>query len=465
MTASDALWRLDAHDLAAAFAAGRATPLDALAVYRDRIARLDPAINAYVAANPAAEAEARESTRRWRAGLARSPLDGVPVAVKDNLVAAGMPAAWGSRAYAGDVAERDELPVERLRAAGAVVLGKTNVPEFTVEGYTANALFGVTRNPWDPALTPGGSSGGSVAAVAAGLAPLALGTDGGGSIRRPAAYTGLVGLKPSLGRVPRGGGLPQILLDFEVVGPLTRTVRDAAAVLAVLAGTDRRDPRSRGIAAAGAPPGPMRILYAERLGDAPLDPVVAAAARRAADALAGLGNRVERGPLPLDLDAVTAFWPAVAQVGLARLRAIEPRLERAEPRYLALAEAGARMTAPDFLAGLQAVEELRAAASRLFADWDVVVTPACAAMPWPAEEAYPPVIDGAAVGPRGHAVYTGWVNAAGHPALTVPAPVEEGALPVGVQLIGDLGAEERLLGLAAAYEEAHPWSARRPTDR
>ncbi len=156
--------------------------------------------------------------RCFRAGAPRSPLEGIPISVKDNIHVAGMPSTWGSRALAGFTPEKDELPIARLRAAGAIFLGKTNVPELTVEGYTKNDLFGVTRNPWDTRLTPGGSSGGAAAGVAAGLVPAAIGTDGGGSIRRPASHTGLVGWKPSIGRIPRIDGFPAILADSKRSG-------------------------------------------------------------------------------------------------------------------------------------------------------------------------------------------------------------------------------------------------------
>ena len=191
-----------------------------------------------------ARAAARASETRRHEGSARGPLDGVPLTVKDNINVRGLRTTWGSRLYADFIPTVDELPVARARAAGMVILGKTNVPEFTLSGYTDNLLFGATRNPWDVRLTPGGSSGGAVAAIAAGLGPLALGTDGGGSIRRPASHTGVVGLKPSRGRVARSDGLPQILLDFEVVGPMARTTRDVVLMMAVIAASHPRDPAS-----------------------------------------------------------------------------------------------------------------------------------------------------------------------------------------------------------------------------
>ena len=165
----------------------------------------------------------------------------MPLTVKDNIHVGGLRATWGSRLFADHVAAEDELAVARVRGQGAVIIGKTNCPEFTLQGYTDNLLFGPTRNPWNSRLTPGGSSGGAVAAVASGLAPLALATDGGGSIRRPASHTGLVGLKPSIGRVARVGGFPAILHDMEVIGPIARTTADAALLLSAIAGPDPRD--------------------------------------------------------------------------------------------------------------------------------------------------------------------------------------------------------------------------------
>ena len=237
-------WRLGAGELAAAFAAGTLTPL---AVWQDcdaRIRALNPELNALIALNPEAEAAAEASTQRWQQGRPLSPLDGVPVTIKDNLNVAGLATTWGNRALADRPAEHDELSVARCRRAGMVILGKTNVPEFTLEGYTDNPLFGVTRNPWNSALTPGGSTGGGVASVAAGFAPLAIGTDGGGSIRRPASHTGLVGFKPSIGAVARVNSLPQVMLDFEVIGPIGRSVADTATLFNIMAGEDARDRKS-----------------------------------------------------------------------------------------------------------------------------------------------------------------------------------------------------------------------------
>ena len=453
MASNDEPWRLTASELLAAYRSGELAPDDVIAGLLARIGAIDPALNAYVALSPTAEAEAARSAERWRRGAPIGPLDGVPVAVKDNLVVAGMPATFGSRLYAARIPEADELPIERLRKAGAIVIGKTNTPEFAVEGVTRNALFGSTGNPFAPELTPGGSSGGSVAAVAAGLAPVAIGTDGGGSTRRPAAYTGLIGLKPGIGHIARAGGLAQILLDFEVVGTFARSASDMRLLDDVLAGPDRRDPASL-VRPAPPPRKPsLSIRLVERIGGAPCAPEILAALHAFADELTAMGHEVTAGPLGIDTAALAAVWPTIVETGLARIAETEPDFAAcANPRYVEVAERGKSRRAAELLAALEAVSAARRDAARLFEDCDVVLMPACAAMPWPRDEYFPTEIAGQTVGPRGHAVYTGWVNAAGLPGLTLPCQVPAGALPIGVQLIADRGGEGLLLDLAAASE-------------
>lgn len=456
-------WTLGAAALSAAYRAGRLDPVTVAEDLAARIAALNPGLNAYVALADDLMAQAEASRARWAAGRPLSPLDGVPVAIKDNLHIAGLPTTWGSHVLNGP-AKADELPVARLRAAGALLVGKTNTPEFAVEGYTSNARFGTTRNPWDPALTPGGSSGGSVAAVAAGLACVALGTDGGGSTRRPAGHTGLYGLKPSIGRIARGGGMPQILMDFEVIGGFARELADLTLLYRILAGPDRGDPTSRALPEAPTTRQGLRILSVPLLGSHPCDPQILDAHRALARRLQNLGHHVTEGALPLDLSEIDAFWGHFAQIGLDRLAATLPGMAvKASPQYLAMAEMGRDLPATALFAALQAVQRLRADCARFFSDWDVILMPCAAAQPWPADHSHPEEIAGQKVGPRGHAVYTGWVNAAGHPALAVPAGRDANGLPIGCQLIGDMGAEALLLdlagALAAAEKRAWKWPA------
>jgi aspartyl-tRNA(Asn)/glutamyl-tRNA(Gln) amidotransferase subunit A len=461
-----ALWQMDVGRLSSLLARREVSPVELLELCRSRAEALNPQLNAVITFNEGALAEARASEGRHARGEAHGSLDGIPFTVKDNLLAAGMRATWGTPLFAGFVPAADELPVARLRQAGMVVLGKTNVPAFTLEGYTRNELFGATGNPWNPVLTPGGSSGGAVASVASGMVPVAIGTDGGGSIRRPAGHTGLVGLKTSIGRIPRLGGFAHILLDLEVAGPLTRTVADAAALAEVMAGADPRVTNSCGFGPLAAeldvPPEPLRILYVERFGDAPLDPAIAGSVGRAAESLAAFGHEVTAGPLPFDLEPLGAFWPVIGQVGLAHVLATAGDDGTVGEPYRQMAEAGAQVAAADYLAGIEAIRVLRAEVGRFFTDVDVIMTPSAAAQPWPADQPFPPEIDGQAVGPRGHAIYTAWVNACGHPAINLPAEPALDGMPIGFQLIGAFGADELLLRLARQFEIACPWADRWP---
>jgi aspartyl-tRNA(Asn)/glutamyl-tRNA(Gln) amidotransferase subunit A len=453
-------------DLGSAYRAGSLSPVDAVEACLDRIERLDGTLNAMVhVAWDGARTEAEASARRHRRGEALSPLDGVPLTVKDNLLVRGMPATWGSRVLGDYTPGKDELPVARLREAGAVILGKTNVPEFTLEGYTSNLRFGTTRNPWDLALTPGGSSGGAAASVAAGFAPAALATDGGGSIRRPASHTGLVGYKPSTGRVPRLDGFPSILLDCEVVGPLARSVADIRLLDVVLSRRDIRDWRAR---VECCPPrrGSLRIAWIQRFEDSPLDPDIAASISGAAEVLRDLGHAVVPvDSLPFALADIAATWGSLVQVGLAYLRehfGPERFDQGGAPHWQQGAADGADIRATAYLRAIEQLATLRRTVAEFFADYDVVLTPAAAALPWPAEDPFPAVIDGRPVGPRGHAVYTAWVNMCGSPAVALPATPSHTGLPIGFQLVGGFGDDETLLDLAGQYEMACPWHSRRP---
>lgn len=431
---------LDATALLQAYAEGRVDPLDVTRAHLDEIKRQDGALNAYSALSGSALPEAAAQSQARRSGVSLGALSGVPIIVKDNLVARGMPAAWGNIELARRVAEQDEMPVAALRAAGAVILGKGNTPEFAVEGYTGNLRFGVTGHPLDPSLTPGGSSGGVVTAVASGMAVAGLATDGGGSIRRPAGYTGLWGLKPGIGAVQRGGGLPQVLLDLETVGPITRSARDLALFYRVLSG-----------AGVPAKPGQRRILAVDLLGDAPCDPAIRERFCETLERLRGLGHQVTQAPLPLDLAPLNAVWASIAEIGLAHLERDDPALlAGAAEKYRAMARTGAGVGAVDLYEALTRIFALREAVRGLWG-YDAVLMPTAAAMPWPAGQSHPETIDGKPVGPRGHAVYTGWVNAAGLPALAFPAAPVKG-MPVGMQLIADHGSEAMLLGLAATLD-------------
>jgi aspartyl-tRNA(Asn)/glutamyl-tRNA(Gln) amidotransferase subunit A len=463
----EVLWRLPATELQRRYRERSLTPLQATQAVLARLDAINPRLHAVVARrDDAVLAEAAAATWRFETGQPLSALDGIPLTVKDSLYLADLPTTCGTAALRDHRPGHDELAAARARAGGALILGKTNVPEFANDGYTANPLFGATGNPWNPALTPGGSSGGAVAAVAAGIGPLAIAQDGGGSIRRPASHTGLVGLKPSLSAWPRERTLPGLLLDFDVIGPVARTVADARLLFDALRGPSPADRSSLACAWAAAQPrasSSLRILYVERLMGNPLDPQIAASCGEAVRRLAELGHRVEHGELPLDIGLLLEAWPQIGQVGLAAMFAEHPDWEaQASAKYREAAELGRQVPGPRVWQIMERVRRLRAESAVLFERVDVIVMPAAAALPWPAAEAYPPVIDGQAVGPRGHAVYTGWVNAAGLPGLALPAAPSIDGLPIGIQLIGAYGSDSMLLDLGAAYEAQAPWAERWP---
>jgi aspartyl-tRNA(Asn)/glutamyl-tRNA(Gln) amidotransferase subunit A len=463
----DLLWQLPATELARRYRDGSLTPLDAARASLARLEAVNPQLNAVVVRRDAdALREAEAATRRFEAGAPLSAIDGIPLTVKDSLYTADQPTSWGCRALATRGTGEDEFAVGRARAGGAVFLGKTNVPEFALEGYTDNPVYGPTGNPWNTALTPGGSSGGAVAAVAAGIGPLAIAQDGGGSIRRPVSHTGLVGLKPSLSSVPRQHVLPTLLLDFEIIGPIARTVAEARLLFGVMRGPAAVDRLSLAAAHAASLPrrsAGLRVLYVERLGDAPLDPQIAASVGAGVAQLAALGHHVETGALPLDLDFFATAWPRIGQMGLASMFDQHPDWEaQASQKYRDMATLGRALPASQLWQTLERVWQLRRESAALFERYDVVVMPSAAALPWPKREAFPPRIDGQDVGPRGHAIYTGWVNAAGLPALAVPtAPSAEG-LPIGLQMVGAYGSDDMLLDLGTAFEAAAPWAHRWP---
>ncbi|WP_321377768.1 amidase [Rhizobium sp.] len=438
------------HELATALRSGALTAQALLERCLARIAAQDGVLNSFVAIDEtAAWQAARESDARLASGAARSALEGIPLSIKDNILVKAMPATWGSRALAGFVPERDELPVARLREAGAIILGKTNVPELTLEGYTSNDLFGTTRNPFNTELTPGGSSGGAAASVAAGLVPAAIGTDGGGSIRRPACHTGLVGWKPSTGHIPRLWGFPSILTDFEVVGTLTRTVADAMVLDDVLKGADQRDRRSLLSRPPVWPDRKRRVLYIPQFANRPVDPEITAATTAFANQLAENGAEVVPGEVFFDLEMVNSIWRTISRVGVDFLMRRQPSTaELAGASVRAMAEEGRTITGAKYLHALEQVAALRMQMSEVFSTYDLVLTPSAAALPWPAGQAYPDVINGQAAGPRDHAIFTGWVNIAGLPAMALPAGLSKDGLPIGIQLIAGFGRDAELLQFA-----------------
>lgn len=470
-TATAALGRSSAMALGRLIARREVSPVEVLEDFLDRHARLNPALNAIVALDAeAARAEAKRSEARALRGSRLGDLDGIPVTVKDNLFVAGMRATWGSRLYRGFRPACDDIGIARLRAAGANIVAKTNTPEFALAAHTDNAVFGPTRNPWDPSLTPGGSSGGAVAALAAGLGPLAVGTDAGGSIRRPAAYTGVVGVRPSTGRIPRAFGFPALAHDFQVVAPAARTVADAYALFRAMAGRDARDRASLAFPDLPLPDRldgetarRLRIRCVFSAEGAPVDPEVSAGVKAAADVLAGLGHFVEEGAPPWSPAEVDRLWSVLSTAGLARVAARHAGWDtEALPASRATAERGASVGATDYIEALEALQAMRARLAVFFETTDILLTPTSASLPWPLTQPYPERIAGRPAGPRAAAVFATFVNAGGLPAVSVPVAPSASGLPIGMQLAGDFGADVAVLRLAHELEQAAPWAGRWP---
>lgn len=449
---------MSARELAAAYRAGTTTPNTVLQAVLDRCEDVNPRLNAVVTLDSAGAREAAEaSTHRWRAGAAFGPLDGVPVTIKDNILVQGLRATWGSKLYADFIPTIDEEPVAGLRAAGAVILGKTNVPEFTLHGYTDNALFGPTGNPFNPALTPGGSSGGAVAAMAAGIGAIALCTDGGGSIRRPAAHTGLVGFKPSRGMVPRANGFPAILHDFEVAGPVARNVGDIILAMNAIGGERWRQLES------GFAKGSLRIHYARTFSAAPVDPMIAAAVDEVAAELERLGHSVDRADSFNLAAPIADIWPVISQTGLAWLLSQHKDAgSKINPMLADMAGNGRAYSAADYLNALDIIKHVERDFEGLFEEFDLLLAPATAAMPWPATQSHPTMIAGQPVGPRGHAVFTPFANALGLPAISLPCASWPQDMPIGFQLCAARGRDAALLTFARDYEARSGWQIRWP---
>lgn len=430
-------------------------------------ARLNPLLNAIVATDPeAARSHARDSGARTARGQRLGPLDGIPVTVKDNIFVAGFPATWGSRLYERFRPPGDDVGIARLRAAGANLIAKTNTPEFALAAHTDNLLFGATRNPWNLQLTPGGSSGGAVAALAAGLGPLAVGTDAGGSIRRPSSYAGVVGFRPSTGRIPRVSGFPALAHDFQVVAPAARTVDDAYLLFRTMAGPDRRDqaslcfgdaPLPEHLPRAALPRSRIHCLFG--IGDAPVDRDVRDSVQAAARTFASLGHFVEEVRPPYDLPEVERIWSTLSTAGLARVVAPHANWrELVHPGTRAVAERGLAVSIQDYIGALDAVQQLRARLATYFETADFLLMPTSASLPWALGEPFPRQIDGRDAGPRGAALFATFVNAAALPAISVPVAPSADGLPIGMQLVGPFGADLAVFRLAKLFEEAAPWN-------
>ncbi len=446
--------------------AGEVSSRELVELYLERIDALDPQLNAYrVVMAERALAEADQADARRRSDGDR-PLLGVPVAIKDNVDIAGELTTHGTSAY-GEPASADAEIVRRLREAGAVLLGKTNLPELAIYPWTDSATFGVTRNPWDTSRTTGGSSGGSAAAVAAGLAPAGLASDGGGSIRIPAACCGLYGLKPQRGRVSL---MPyaEHWHGLSVFGSVTRSVADSALWLDVVSGRAPGDaeaarvPATSFAEAAASTPGKLRIAVSTKTGPPPVKvkPEVAQAVEQTAEVLRSLGHTVELRDPPYGF-LLPLFLPRWLR-GIHDDAHELPHPERLERRVRRLVSGGA-LVRPGMVARARAREpRLNARMASLFQDFDVLLTPTIPMPAWPAAKFRGRNVIRATLGASDVTPFTVPWNVSGQPAASVPAGFTSDGLPLAVQLIGRPHDETTLLSLSAQLEAERPWADHRP---
>ena len=456
----DDLTALGACELAQLIRAGDVSPVEVLQSHRNRAEALNPALNAIVTPIEAAEGLAVEAERAVRRGDAVGPLHGVPFTIKDSFDTAGVRTVRGSRLFADHVPDTDAAVYERLLAGGAIPLGKTNVPEFVLWWETDNLVFGMTRNPWNPERTAGGSSGGEAAAIAAGLSPLGIGSDLGGSIRLPASYCGVAGLKPTHGVVPLTGHWPPAVLRFMHAGPLARSSRDIALALSVVAGPDGRDWHC--VPARVEPlPGGHADLAGVRVGVVvegfgPVDDDVLAAVTAAGEAFAGLGATVEALRVPA-LDAEDWNLLTIVLYGAEGGPFFADVIgERADELYPAIRTRLAERVVPsldDYVHAEIAVEALRSGVAGALRSADLLLCPTVLTTAHP-HRAAEVVIRGEPRPARSAMRATIPFDLTGSPALSLPFTLSGEGLPIGVQLVGRRFEDGFVLAAGAALEAA-----------
>jgi aspartyl-tRNA(Asn)/glutamyl-tRNA(Gln) amidotransferase subunit A len=447
-----------ATELVALYRARTLSPVEVMRATLARIERFNPIVNAYCHLDPdGALAAAKESEARWMAGAPSGLVDGVPLGVKDNILVKGMPARFGSRLTPAAPKDIDAPAVARLREHGAIVLGKTAMPEFGWKATSDSPLTGLTRNPWDTRMTTGGSSAGAVAAAVLGMGALQVGTDGGGSIRIPAAFAGCYGFKPTRGRVPAFPTSPLGTLAHH--GPITRSVADAALMMTIISAPDTRDvygwisPVPDFLAGLDDGVRGLRIAYSPRLGFAPrIDPEVERAVSAAAKRFVDLGARVEQADPDIGADSIhawnTLWWSAMA----LQLAPYQERLEKdADPGLVATCRHGPEIRAFELIRAQVQRAELHNAMARFHETYDLLLTPA---LPLPAFEV------GSLVPPSGGwgTAWTDWApfsypfNLTQQPAASIPCGLTSAGLPIGLQIVGPIGADDRVLRASRAFE-------------
>ena len=458
-----------AHEIAGLVARGELSARQLVEAHLERIEAVDPLVNAVVTRVPERALEwADEADARQARGEPLGPLHGLPIAHKDLVMTAGIRTTLGTKTMADHVPAADDLIVTRLRAAGAITVGKTNVPEFGAGSHTFNDVFGVTRNPWNPAKTCGGSSGGAAVALATGMVPIADGSDLGGSLRNPANFCNVVGLRPSLGRVPAYPAAHG-WTGLETLGPMGRTVADVALLLAAIAGPDPRAPASletpgrRFLAPLDRDFSGVRVAWSDDLGGLPVEPEVTQALQAGVRVLESLGCVVERAELDWE-GAQEAFQTLRAWSFAHRTEGLPPAVfDTFKDTVRWNIERGRALSGAD-VARAEALrtslyQRLRESMER----YAFLALPVNQVVPFDVECEYPTEVAGVAM-----ETYVDWmmsacyVSVTGHPAISVPCAFTADALPVGLQLVGRHRDDFGVLQLARAFEQANPLWRRRP---
>jgi aspartyl-tRNA(Asn)/glutamyl-tRNA(Gln) amidotransferase subunit A len=458
----------DAAELVEGYRRKTLSPVEVTKASLDAIDAYDATVNAFVLVDQeGALAAAKESEARWHAGEPLGPGDGVPTSIKDALWTRGWPTLRGSAVIdAAGPWDEDAPSVARLRETGAVILGKTTTPEYSWKGVTDSPKYGVTGNPWDPTKTSGGSSGGSATAVGLGMGPWSVGTDGGGSVRIPAAFTGTVALKPTYGLIPLYP--PSAFGTLSHAGPMTRTVRDTAALLDVVTGFDARDwsamptPTTSFLSGLDDGVADLRVAYSPNLGFVRNDPEVDAAVRAAVEVLVSAGAQVDEVD-PGFSDPVEAFhvlWFSGEAKVLSAYGALDGLADRIDPGLHRTATIGAAYSASDFLDATAVRMTLGQLMGRFHQTYDVLVTPT---LPLPAFPVGQDVPDGSE-----SPDWTSWTpytypfNLTQQPALSVPCGFTAAGLPIGLHIVGARHADALVLRVGQAYQSATEWHRRTP---
>jgi len=451
-----------ASELAKLVRSREVSPVAVLDACLERLERFNPTLNAVVTLNERARDDARELERRLTKGETPGLLCGLPVGIKDVTPVKGLRTTFGSPLYKDFVPSEDALVVRRLRAAGAVILGKTNTPEFAAGGNTFNEVFGRTRNPWNPALSAGGSTGGGCAALATGIIALGEGTDLGGSLRIPASFCGVVGIRPSVGLVPTYPS-DWVWDDLQVTGPVARTAEDLGLMLQAVAGPSPLAPLAQptagrdftGAVRAGVKKG-LRVAYCPDIAGIGVDPAVQRVCRDAVAALAKAGITIEE--IPLDLSYGRPAYLALR--GLWFVAQMYPRLDKIDRLGVNVAnnvKAGLNVTTKQLAAATAARGHMWHQFRELFERFDHLLTPCMAVPPFPVEQNYPETVAG-----RKMETYVDWLaptfvlSLTGLPVASVPCGLDPAGLPVGIQIVGRPLGEEAVLALAGLMQQLRP---------